>query len=98
MGDMTATIGGAVLHIGSVGLGHRRLSIIDVDHSTQPMRSASGNALICFNREILNYRKFRSLVKYTFRTGTGALSNRRRPTIPQMAAPLIEYVPARGVL
>ncbi len=42
-----------------VGLGHRRLSIIDLDGSPQPMPSADGRAVIAFNGEIYNYRELR---------------------------------------
>ncbi|MFC3580559.1 XrtA/PEP-CTERM system amidotransferase [Sphingomonas hylomeconis] len=38
-----------------VGLGHRRLSIIDVAGSPQPMASADGALTITFNGEIYNY-------------------------------------------
>ncbi|MFC3174674.1 XrtA/PEP-CTERM system amidotransferase [Novosphingobium bradum] len=43
-----------------VGLGHRRLSIIDLAGSPQPMHSADGRAAIVFNGEIYNYRELRS--------------------------------------
>lgn len=42
-----------------VGLGHRRLSIIDLEGSPQPMHSADGRAVIVFNGEIYNYRALR---------------------------------------
>lgn len=42
-----------------VGLGHRRLSIIDLEGSPQPMQSADGRAVIVFNGEIYNYRSLR---------------------------------------
>jgi len=42
-----------------VGLGHRRLSIIDVAGSPQPMASADGALTIVFNGEIYNYRVLR---------------------------------------
>ncbi|MGB3165896.1 MAG: XrtA/PEP-CTERM system amidotransferase [Alteraurantiacibacter sp.] len=42
-----------------VGLGHRRLSIIDIAGSPQPMHSASERITIVFNGEIYNYRALR---------------------------------------
>ncbi len=43
-----------------VGLGHRRLSIIDLDErASQPMVSADGKHVISFNGEIYNYRGLR---------------------------------------
>src|SRR5437762_9001731 len=43
-----------------VGLGHRRLSIIDVsDRANQPMLSSDGELAIIFNGEIYNYRQLR---------------------------------------
>lgn len=42
----------------SVGLGHRRLSIIDLsEQANQPMVSGSGDCTIVFNGEIYNYQK-----------------------------------------
>lgn len=45
---------------GRVGLGHRRLSIIDLsDKAAQPMQSQDGNRVITFNGEIYNYKALR---------------------------------------
>ena len=45
---------------GRVGLGHRRLAIIDLsDRAAQPMASADGQLVISFNGEIYNYRELR---------------------------------------
>lgn len=46
-----------------VGLGHRRLSIIDVEGSPQPMPSADGRAMLIYNGEIYNYRELREELK-----------------------------------
>ncbi len=54
-----------------VGLGHRRLSIIDLAGSPQPMLAAEGDAVIVFNGEIYNYRELRAdliALGATFRT------------------------------
>lgn len=53
---------------GSVGFGHRRLSIIDLAGSPQPMASHDGRLHVCFNGEILNYREVRGRLRYPFRT------------------------------
>ena len=43
-----------------VALGHRRLSIIDIAGSPQPMASTDGRACLVFNGEIYNYRELRA--------------------------------------
>jgi asparagine synthase (glutamine-hydrolysing) len=57
---------------GCFGLGHRRLSIIDLsDQGAQPMQSADGKLIVVFNGEIYNYRSLRSELEtkgYVFRT------------------------------
>jgi asparagine synthase (glutamine-hydrolysing) len=45
---------------GAVALGHRRLSIIDIAGSPQPMASTDGRAMLVFNGEIYNYRELRA--------------------------------------
>lgn len=45
-----------------VGLGHRRLSIIDIEHGTQPMlakKSSEHNAVLAFNGQIYNFKELR---------------------------------------
>jgi len=54
-----------------VGLGHRRLSIIDLDSGHQPLSNEDGTVWIVFNGEIYNYRELRTylLAKgHVFRT------------------------------
>src|SRR5215470_16109582 len=55
-----------------IGLGHRRLSIIDTaEASNQPMHDIDGNVVIVFNGEIYNYRELRAELErggHRFRT------------------------------
>src|SRR5438874_6782080 len=45
----------------AVGLGHRRLSIIDLsENGAQPMASADGKIIVTFNGEIYNYQVLRA--------------------------------------
>ena len=53
---------------GPVGFAHRRLAIIDVAGSPQPMRSADGRLTLVFNGEILNYRELRRRIDYPWTT------------------------------
>jgi asparagine synthase (glutamine-hydrolysing) len=45
--------------VGNVGLGHRRLSIIDLSTGHQPMFSEDKTVVIVFNGEIYNYQRIR---------------------------------------
>ncbi|UIP05653.1 amidotransferase 1, exosortase A system-associated [Erythrobacter sp. SDW2] len=55
--------GGDVWTEHGVGLGHRRLSIIDIAGSPQPMHSIDGRCVLVFNGEIYNYRELRRELK-----------------------------------
>src|SRR5918912_1106690 len=44
---------------GNVGLGHRRLSIVDVGGGHQPMTNEDGSLQIVYNGEIYNHADFR---------------------------------------
>ena len=64
---------GAGIYIdGSLGLGHRRLSIIDLSEAAaQPMVSAEGCVAVTYNGEIYNFRELRTLLEsegWKFRT------------------------------
>ncbi len=62
------------LHIEpGVGLGHRRLSIIDLEGGKQPIFNADGSVAITFNGEIYNYQELRTELKqmgYAFTTNS----------------------------
>ena len=48
------------LHVdGELGLGHRRLAVLDLAGGAQPMHRADGRAVITFNGEIFNYQALR---------------------------------------
>jgi asparagine synthase (glutamine-hydrolysing) len=58
-------------HRAGVGLGHRRLAILDLsDAGHQPFASASGRTLLSFNGEIYNFAELRGRLDYPFRTRT----------------------------
>ena len=56
---------------GRAHLGHRRLSVIDIAGSPQPMTSADGNIALVFNGEIYNFHQLREELAqggWTFRS------------------------------
>src|SRR5947207_5494756 len=58
---------------GPVGLGFRRLSIIDLAGGHQPMSNSEGNVWIIFNGEIYNYKELRAELQskgHQFRTNS----------------------------
>jgi asparagine synthase (glutamine-hydrolysing) len=58
---------------GPVGLGFRRLSIIDLEHGHQPLANEDESIWIVFNGEIYNYQELREFLiakGHTFRTRT----------------------------
>ena len=74
MCDMLAHRGpdGAGAHVeAGVGLGHRRLSIIDVAGGAQPLSNEDGTVWVSFNGEIHNHRELATRLAgmgHTFRT------------------------------
>jgi len=64
----------AGIHVSSqVGLGHARLSIIDLSSGHQPLSNEDGTVWIVFNGEIYNYRELRAFLLskgHVFKTQT----------------------------
>jgi asparagine synthase (glutamine-hydrolysing) len=63
--------GDGFVYRGPVGLGHRRLAIIDLATGDQPMANEDGSVWIVFNGEIYNFRELRRDLEAkgaTFRT------------------------------
>jgi len=52
--------GGGEYIAGPVGLGHRRLSIIDLNTGSQPISNEDGTVWVVYNGEIYNYRELRT--------------------------------------
>ncbi|MCA9842499.1 MAG: asparagine synthase (glutamine-hydrolyzing) [Cyanobacteria bacterium HKST-UBA03] len=55
----------------TVGFGHVRLSIVDLDHGAQPMADPATNHVVCYNGEIYNYIELRQeLGEHRFTTAS----------------------------
>src|SRR5439155_1501673 len=77
---------------GAVGLGMRRLSIIDLSGGHQPIFNEDGSKAIVFNGEIYNYRELRHVRKlepghWLRWRRTGELTVRRYWDLPQGTTP-----------
>ena len=58
-----------ILSEAHIALGHRRLSILDLEpRANQPFVSASGRWIIVYNGEIYNYQELKAKLSYPFRT------------------------------
>jgi asparagine synthase (glutamine-hydrolysing) len=63
--------GEGVYHFGSLSIGMRRLSVIDIEGGSQPLLSRGGRVVAFQNGEIYNYNELRSQLEacgYAFRT------------------------------
>ncbi len=50
---------GGIFIDGGIGLGHRRLSIVDVSHGAQPMYNFNKSVVIIYNGEVYNHADYR---------------------------------------
>lgn len=65
--------GDGVFTSGPIGLGHKRLSIIDTsDRSNQPMSSSLGTQTICYNGEVYNFEEIASRYNKEFKLNTAS--------------------------
>ena len=57
---------------GAVGLGHRRLAILDPQGGLQPFRSEDDRVVITYNGEVYNFVEIRNELRadFDFRTGS----------------------------
>jgi asparagine synthase (glutamine-hydrolysing) len=55
--------GSGVFLEGSIGLGHRRLSIIDLGGGTQPFHGEDGRHVLVYNGEVYNFKEIRETLE-----------------------------------
>jgi len=70
--------GGGEYRSGPIGLGHRRLSIIDLNTGDQPMSNEDGTVWIVYNGEIYNFPELRTDLKlrgHQFKSNTDTRSH-----------------------
>ncbi|MBB6091644.1 asparagine synthase (glutamine-hydrolyzing) [Povalibacter uvarum] len=72
---------------GQVGLGHRRLSVIDLDGGGQPMIDEPSRRVIVYNGEIFNYRELRETLK---NGGTSFRTKSDTEVLLKLANPAVE--------
>lgn len=53
-----------------IGLGHRRLAIIDVEGGQQPLHGADPRVVVTFNGEVFNYREMKGSLPGPWRTAS----------------------------
>lgn len=56
-----------------IGLGHKRLAVIDIAHGQQPMKTADGGLILIYNGEIYNFLELRRTLEkegYHFETAS----------------------------
>ena len=73
----------------SMGMGHRRLSVIDLASGQQPIVNAERDVVMVFNGEIYNYRELRvelEALGFVFRTKSDSESDLVRKTKPSASS------------
>tara|TARA_R110002072_G_scaffold30097_11_gene94414 strand:+ start:9062 stop:10900 length:1839 start_codon:yes stop_codon:yes gene_type:complete len=55
--------GEGIFYYENVGIGHRRLSIIDLEGGKQPLSNSDGSLWITYNGELYNYRELRKTLQ-----------------------------------
>jgi len=72
--DYRGPDGEGIFHSGPIGLGHKRLTIIDTnERSNQPMTSQHGPQTLCYNGEVYNYLELKDTLEQaniTFNTSS----------------------------